>query len=342
MSTEPTMPHPALRVFVIAVGGAAATALAFSVFKYPVPMAASVAVLAVLSAVAESSTFTGLKVGYVAISYPLTVAALVLYGPTTAAFVGLCGTVVAVGWRRRPPALKVVFNLGQSVLVDLASGWAYILLGGPLIAIQPLKTWADPGLLLALLVAAVIGPLVNMGLMVAVVWLSDRTAPSTILRTLGFGPFAAVHVALALLGLAVAQFVASYNWLGLVVFAFPVLSARQIFQHFARLQHDYPDTVRVLVNAIEAKDEYTKGHSERVAGLAVRFAEFLGLRDKDVERIQFAAMLHDLGKMGVRAEVLNKPARLSEEEFAEMKRHPIAALEFVARIPGTEDLPAGD
>jgi HD-GYP domain-containing protein (c-di-GMP phosphodiesterase class II) len=113
---------------------------------------------------------------------------------------------------------------------------------------------------------------------------------------------------------------------------------RQIFQHFARLQSDYPDTVRILVRSIEAKDEYTRGHSERVADYALRFSEFLGLKDAETERIQFAAMLHDLGKMGVRAEVLNKPAKLSDAEFAEMKAHPVAALSIVSRIPDTDRL----
>ena len=142
--------------------------------------------------------------------------------------------------------------------------------------------------------------------------------------------------------MAVTLIVVTSNWVGLVVFAFPLLTARQILQNSARLQHDYAGTVRVLVSTIEAKDEYTRGHSERVADYAVRFCEFLGLGEAQTERVQFAAMLHDLGKMGVRAEVLNKPARLDEAEYAEMKRHPAAALPIVAKIPQTEESLAGD
>jgi HD-GYP domain-containing protein (c-di-GMP phosphodiesterase class II) len=173
---------------------------------------------------------------------------------------------------------------------------------------------------------------------VVVLWLSRGANPVTSLRGFGLGVFTAIHLTLALVGVAVALIVVTSNWVGLLVFALPLLTARQILQNSARLQHDYPNTVRVLVRSIEAKDEYTRGHSERVADYAVQFCSHLGLSDAQTERIQFAAMLHDLGKMCVRAEVLNKPARLDEAEYAEMQQHSAAALPIVAKIPRTDDL----
>jgi len=80
--------------------------------------------------------------------------------------------------------------------------------------------------------------------------------------------------------------------------------------------------VRALVSAIEAKDEYTRGHSERVALYGKRLAEELGQSEDYCERLYMTGLLHDVGKIGVRDAVLRKPGPLTEEEFDEIKQHP--------------------
>lgn len=80
--------------------------------------------------------------------------------------------------------------------------------------------------------------------------------------------------------------------------------------------------VRALVSAIEARDSYTRGHSERVALYARRLARELGLGDEECERIYVAGLLHDVGKIGVADAVLQKPGPLTPEEFAEIQKHP--------------------
>lgn len=77
-----------------------------------------------------------------------------------------------------------------------------------------------------------------------------------------------------------------------------------------------------LANTVEAKDIYTQGHVERVANLAVAIGDRLRLPPKDIESLWFAGILHDIGKIGIPNEVLNKPGRLSPEEFELMKNHP--------------------
>ena len=80
--------------------------------------------------------------------------------------------------------------------------------------------------------------------------------------------------------------------------------------------------VRAFVSAIEAKDEYTRGHSERVALYGKRLAEELGLGADYCERLYLTGLLHDVGKIGVRDAVLRKPGPLTDEEFEEIKQHP--------------------
>ena len=82
------------------------------------------------------------------------------------------------------------------------------------------------------------------------------------------------------------------------------------------------NVVRSLVSALDAKDEYTCGHSERVALYAKALAQELGYDDEKCERIYMTGLLHDVGKIGVSDAVLKKPGKLTDEEFAEIKRHP--------------------
>ncbi|MBC15417.1 MAG: hypothetical protein CL942_00035 [Desulfovibrio sp.] len=77
-----------------------------------------------------------------------------------------------------------------------------------------------------------------------------------------------------------------------------------------------------LVRALDARDPYTKGHSERVAMLASRLGKKMGLSSKELQELTFAALLHDIGKIGIPDNILKKEGRLSEEEYAEMKHHP--------------------
>jgi putative nucleotidyltransferase with HDIG domain len=80
--------------------------------------------------------------------------------------------------------------------------------------------------------------------------------------------------------------------------------------------------VRALISTIEAKDPYTLGHSERVARVAVCLADRLRLSKSEVDALYLGGLLHDIGKIGVDNQVLNKPGALTTEEFAEIKRHP--------------------
>jgi putative nucleotidyltransferase with HDIG domain len=81
------------------------------------------------------------------------------------------------------------------------------------------------------------------------------------------------------------------------------------------------NVVQTLVNAMEAKDIYLRGHSIRVADLGAAIAEEMGLDADTVEQIRVAGHLHDVGKMGIREDVLNKPGPLTAEEFAHIKEH---------------------
>ncbi|MHB8840678.1 MAG: HD domain-containing phosphohydrolase [Candidatus Aquicultor sp.] len=107
---------------------------------------------------------------------------------------------------------------------------------------------------------------------------------------------------------------------------------------FSRLEQSYLDTIESLVKAIEAKDKYTRGHSEQVATLAREIALVMGLDRDRAERIYTAGLLHDVGKIGISSGVLCKPSILSPEEYDEIKLHPIKGYEILKPIRSFADL----
>lgn len=99
--------------------------------------------------------------------------------------------------------------------------------------------------------------------------------------------------------------------------------------------------VRSLVSSLDAKDRYTRGHSERVAMIAKRLGIELGLSDQDVEDIYLAGLLHDVGKIGVDDAILRKPGRLTDEEFDEIKRHPSIGYQILGGIRSLQHILPG-
>ena len=98
-------------------------------------------------------------------------------------------------------------------------------------------------------------------------------------------------------------------------------------------------TVSTVAHALDARDGYTQGHSTRVSVYAVALARELGLSEEEVENIRNVALLHDIGKIGVPDAVLNKPGKLTDEEYNQMKQHPSMGgeiLKDIDTIPGIE------
>lgn len=97
-------------------------------------------------------------------------------------------------------------------------------------------------------------------------------------------------------------------------------------------------TLEALVNALEAKDPYLRGHSARVADLSAGVAAEIGLQDEDVEMIRTAGRLHDIGKIGIREDVLNKQGPLTDEEYAHVKQHVLVGSQILAPLVHLKDI----
>ena len=107
---------------------------------------------------------------------------------------------------------------------------------------------------------------------------------------------------------------------------------KQLEEALNKNRKNYFQTIRVLVNAIDAKDKYTAGHCERVTKLAMLLAEYMDLNEDQKESLLFGSILHDIGKIGIDDSILKKKDRLSSEEYDLIKTHPIIGSKIINDI----------
>ncbi|MFH1768136.1 MAG: HD domain-containing phosphohydrolase [Candidatus Omnitrophota bacterium] len=112
-----------------------------------------------------------------------------------------------------------------------------------------------------------------------------------------------------------------------------IVSLRDLLDHYyENLEHLLGETITALSSAVEKRDPYTAGHQRRVTQLACAIARALGFREKEVSGVSMASIIHDIGKMYVPADILNKPGKLSEAEFTLIKIHPQVGYDILKSI----------
>jgi len=190
-----------------------------------------------------------------------------------------------------------------------------------------------PGVLWPVLLADVVHCVVNGLLLTVVISLSERVPPrqvlvgtlaKSVLSYLGYGIFGLL-MAVLWVGVGIGP-------LSALLLLMPLLVARWAFSQFAAEQQAYQRTIATLVQAVETKDRYTRGHSERVARASVMVARVIGMREDRVNALRYAGILHDVGKLGVPTKLLQKSGGLTDDEFAAVKLHPVRGLEMLSDI----------
>jgi putative nucleotidyltransferase with HDIG domain len=113
---------------------------------------------------------------------------------------------------------------------------------------------------------------------------------------------------------------------------------KQVAEKHQELRTAYIQTIRALAEAVDAKDAYTRGHSERVGVYASKITREMGYQKDFIERVYIAGLLHDVGKIGVRDAVITKPERLTPEEYSEIKQHPTIGAKILEPVDFLADV----
>ena len=139
------------------------------------------------------------------------------------------------------------------------------------------------------------------------------------------------------LGVLAALVYSASGYIGILLFILPLVLARWAFKLYVDMKGYYAETIQSLAQTIDAKDHYTRGHSGRVAYYAVNIAQNMGWSPGETDYLEYLALLHDIGKIGVREEVLNKRGKLTDEERDEINRHPELGAAIVEKITFLRD-----
>jgi hypothetical protein len=139
-------------------------------------------------------------------------------------------------------------------------------------------------------------------------------------------------VAFGLLGMLVGRMYLELGPLSLPLILVPAAIARATFSSYLDLKRAHDAAVSVFVRAIEAKDRYTAGHSERVAKFAVYIGEEMAFTPAQLEHLRYAALMHDIGKLAVPSSLLNKPGKLTPEEYDVVRRHNDVCIDILTRV----------
>lgn len=260
----------------------------------------------------------------VSASFGLIYATIITFGPTGAALIAAIGTVSFRDLKEKP-WYRNLFNMAQLAICTYLAGEIYIHLGGAV------GTFNLSQNLLPLTAAFLVHFLLNStlptlaaslasGMSWSKVW--QRSIIWAIPNFLALGP----------LGVLLAVVYQGMGYASIILFMIPLMVARNSFQMYRRMRQTYIETVHTLTQAIEAKDHYTRGHSDRVAVYAVAIARRMGLPEHMVDLIYFLSLLHDVGKIGVREQVLNKREMLNKEEWGEINRHSDMGANIVREI----------
>jgi putative nucleotidyltransferase with HDIG domain len=274
-----------------------------------------------------------------------TLAAVVLLGKNGAIGAAMVGAVAVISVRRKIRLVERLFNGAMYAVAGYAAGTTFVALHGQFVPISslpdvlhgvPLHNVSGPFemSLKPFAAAAIVHVLVNHGLLWGMLLLDrrGRTTPPQARPAWGLPFLLASDVGFAALGLVVsALWVVFGSFAGAIVLV-PLFVARWAMGQFAEHQRAHAATLRALCQAVETKDFYTRGHSERVSRGAGMIAREIGMRADRAEAVRFAGMLHDVGKLGVPTRVLQKEGRLTEEEYAAIQLHPMRGLEIVRDI----------
>lgn len=222
--------------------------------------------------------------------------------------------------------LPTFFNTATLTLPTAAGAVVYRALaptGGHLFT-----SWGD---VLALSLAGIVFFAINTAIAATLQSLVEKK-PFLWVWTVTNEPIIIHWVILGLLGL-LAAIVHESLWWSVILLAFPMLAVYYSLKTSQALRMQTKEAVEALADIVDMRDPYTYGHSQRVAQTSEQLALQLGLAVEEVELIRAAARVHDIGKIVVDATILMKPARLSDEEWNEIRKHPKVGADILARFP---------
>src|SRR5438067_2493354 len=308
----------------------------------------------VLAGVAQRYPVMLFRSSSISVAFAVKIAAYVLFGTGVALWATLVVAAVNAYTPKRKPARKVLFNLGQFLLATYLASSTYQAVGG----------LVPPGRLVPTRLAVAVSA--------AVYFLASSTITSAVIAMTSSSRFVDVwlqnfawmplnYVATAINGAALALAYQALGVIGALIFVLPLLIAWYSFQLYvtkstqlrarnqelvlaneslqrttSHLEESHVSVVAALLGSLAAKDHHTNGSSPTTMQHAIAVARTLGLGPDEVAAVELGALFHDIGKIGIPEHILRKPTPLTDEEWTEMRTHPMIGANLLGEVPNLE------
>jgi putative nucleotidyltransferase with HDIG domain len=308
----------------------------------------------VLVGIAQRNPVVLFRSSAISVAFAVKIAAYVLFGTPVAIWAAVVAVAVNAYTPKPKPVRKVLFNFGQFMLSTYLASSTYQLVGG----------MVPPGAfvptMLAVAVSAAVYFAVGSALTAAVITLTSAARFVDVwVRNFAWMPLN--YLATAVNGAALALAYQSLGLIGVIVFVLPLGIAWYSFKLYMmkstqvrernrellstnenlrrtteRLEASHVSVIAALLGSLAAKDRYTQGHSAATMQHALAVAKSLGLGPDEIAAVNLGALFHDIGKIGIPEHILRKPSALTDEEWAEMKTHPIIGANLIGEVPNLE------
>ncbi len=320
-------------VFVLLLAVLALSAVGFAIVRTSLPVLDEIvlfSIFALLSVLAEVyATWVPSFNWEISSSIAIYLAALFILGPYLAVILVFVASLVSellLRWSsddvdKTKGLVPITFNVSQLVLTVTASGALLQLIGRPTLQFVSLDDYVTA------IAAFAVYVLVNLSFVTGIIRLTER---KRFFRTLwtSIDQFFVQYLVLCVSAVLLAVLRSLSVW-HVFLALFPLTLVHVSFRGYVKLQTEARKTFERISQLLDQRDHYTAVHSEQVADLAVRIAFEMGLPQGEIEKVEIAARVHDIGKVAVPDAILLKPGPLNDEEWAVMKRHPVVSAELI-------------
>jgi putative nucleotidyltransferase with HDIG domain len=311
-------------------------------------------VILALAGIAQRNPVVLFRSSAISVAFAVKIAAYVLFGTPVALWATVVVVAVNAYTPKPKPARKVLFNFGGMMVSTYLASSTYQLVGG----------MVPPGAfvptMLAVAVSAAVYFAANSALTAAVITLTS-SARFRDVWVQNFAWMPVNYLATAVNGAALALAYQSLGVIGVVVFVLPLGIAWYSFRLYMmkstqvrernrelmslnenlhrtteRLEASHVSVIAALLGSLAAKERSAHGHSDATMQHALAVAKSLGLGADEVAAVNLGTLFHDIGKIGIPEHILQKPSALTEEEWAEMKTHPVIGANLIGEVPNLE------
>ncbi|HHW57495.1 MAG TPA: HD-GYP domain-containing protein [Clostridia bacterium] len=275
----------------------------------------------------------------VSVAFAVDLMAVLVFGPYEGALIAAIG--IAFQIVKDPdgrikhlfnfPYYKTLFNMAELALSVGIGGLIYKYTGG-----FP-GTYVYPKYLFSAILGAMVYYILNTSIVAVLLsLLTNKSIAYVFSKEIKW--MVPNFLFLAFLGIVMSEAFVRIGYISIILLFIPLFMIRYMFKLYMDSKQSYYDTINVLVKALDAKDKYTAGHSKNVEKIAALLCREFGFSESHTEMVRIAALLHDIGKIGVKEEVLNKPGKLTDEELSLIQEHPQKGYEILKEVPSLKDV----